>query len=194
MKKLLAIVLLGAMVLSLASCGSKSGTSKTETEETTTETEATTSSISFHPDFTFKTTDRDGNEYDEHSFTQYKLTMIVFCEAYCEPGCDNLPELEQLYEKYKDQGFMVFCVYKDTSLESEIDSLIEKYKITFPFLHYESGLDEIKSRYIPSNSFITGTGRIYYIKGEKYLPGTYTTREWEMIISQYMPDTIEIDA
>ena len=194
MKKLLAIVLMGAMVLSLASCGSKSGTSKTETEVTTTETEATTSSITFQPDFTFKTTDRDGNEYDEHIFTQYKLTMIVFWEAYCEPGCDNLPELEQLYEKYKDQGFMVFCVYKDTSLDSEIDSLIAKYKITFPFLHYESGLDAIKSRYIPSNSFITRTGRIYYIKGEKYLPGTYTAREWEMIISQYMSDTIEIDA
>ena len=194
MKKFLAIVLMGAMVLSLASCGSKSGTSKTETEETTTETEVTTSSISFHPDFTFKTTDRDGNEYDEHIFTQYKLIMINFWTSESEPCCDNLPELEKLYEKYKDKGLMVFCVYPDSAIESHIDSLIEEYKITFPFLHYDSGFDAVYTRHLGSTAFVTGTGRIYYIKGEKCLLGTYSMEGWERIISKYMPDTIEIDA
>ena len=187
MKKFLAIVLMGAMVLSLASCSSKSGTSKTETEETTTETEATTSSISFHPDFTFKTTDRDGNEWDESVFASNKLTMINFWEPWCGPCVSEIPDLERLYEAYKDKGFQIIGVYSESDMESDVDGILENGKVSYPILKYTSEFDVFQTGYVPTTVFVDSKGHIVKMEdGSGSVIGSNSYEGWEAIIKNYL--------
>ena len=83
MKKLLSLILCGTMVLSFASCGSsKSEETLNTTSGTTTtaskSTEAVVTGEDFDPDFTFRTTDRLGNEWTDTDFKANKITMINF--------------------------------------------------------------------------------------------------------------------
>ena len=137
------------MVLSLASCSSSdSGSSIPESSEIETTAESAVSSTAnsdFDPEFTFKTTDRDGNEFDESIFASNKLTMINFWEPWCGPCCKELPDLTSLYENYKDQGFQILGVYSETHMESDVRDILSKKQVTYPILHYTSEFDQFQT-------------------------------------------------
>ena len=136
MKKLISMILCGALAMSIASC-SASGTGRTSgrtdsgsanksdadlSEVTVTETEnsggsgegseaeaaanetdaAAGPAEDFDPELFFETTDRDGNVWNESSLSSNKLTMINFWEPWCGPCVREIPDLERLYENYKD--------------------------------------------------------------------------------------------
>ena len=186
MKKFLAIVLSGAMVLSLASCSSSdSGASTPESSEIETTAESAVSSTAdsdFDPEFTFKTTDRDGNEYDESIFASNKLTMINFWEPWCGPCCKELPDLTSLYEKYKDQGFQILGVYSETHMESDVRDILSKKQVSYPILHYTSEFDQFQTGYVPTTIFVDSKGHVITIEGEKTVVGSKSYEDWEKIV------------
>lgn len=186
MKKFLAIVLSGAMVLSLASCSSSdSGASTPESSEIETTAESAVSSTAdsdFDPEFTFNTTDRDGNEYDESIFASNKLTMINFWEPWCGPCCKELPDLTSLYEKYKDQGFQILGVYSETHMESDVRDILSKKQVSYPILHYTSEFDQFQTGYVPTTIFVDSKGHVITIEGEKTVVGSKSYEDWEKIV------------
>ena len=186
------------MAISVASCGT-AGTvpSEEETEkqtiETTTEkpsgdnTVPSETAADFDPEFTFKTTDRDGSEYDERVFSSYKLTMINFWEPWCGPCVSEMPDLGRLYESYKDKGFQIIGVYSETTMENEISEILKSGNISYLVLHYTSEFDRFQTGYVPTTVFVDGKGHIIKMSdGTDSVIGSKSYEEWEAIIKQYL--------
>lgn len=129
-------------------------------EETTEATEEQAVPEGFSPDFTFTTTDRDGNSWDESVFAGNELTMINFWEPWCGPCVSEMPELQRLYEDYSDRGFLIIGVYSDDTQEGSVDEVLSSSGITYPILHYTSEFDEFQTGYVPTTIFVDGEGHI----------------------------------
>ncbi len=192
MKKLLSLILCGTMVLSFASCGSsKSEETLNTTSGTTTtaskSTEAVVTGEDFDPDFTFRTTDRLGNEWTETTFAANKLTMINFWEPWCGPCVKEMPDLELLYEAYKDKGFQIIGVYSETHMESEVAGILKDKNISYPILNYTDEFARFNTGYVPTTVFVDGNGHIIKMDdGTESIVGSNTYEGWETIIKQYL--------
>ena len=188
MKKLLSFILCGAMVLSLASCSTSNTeetvTSTTETSETTVTSET---GADYAPDFTFKTTDRAGNEWDEKTFASYKLTMINFWEPWCGPCVNEMPDLARLYEAYKNKGFQILGVYSEPGMENEVVSILRNGSVSYPILKYTSEFDRFQTGYVPTTVFVDSEGHIIKMEdGSDSVIGSNTYEDWETIIKNYL--------
>ena len=180
------------MALSFASCSSSNPAEAINTtNETTTaaseSTAAVTTGADFAPDFTFRTTDRLGNEWTEAAFAANKLTMINFWEPWCGPCVKEMPDLELLYEAYKDKGFQIIGVYSETHMESEVDGILKNSKISYPILNYTNEFDRFMTGYVPTTVFVDGNGHIIKMDdGAESIVGSNTYEGWETIIKQYL--------
>lgn len=114
------------------------------------------------PDFTFSTTDRDGKVWDESAFSDYKLIMINFWEPWCGPCVREMPDLQKLYEQYKEDGFLIIGVYSSTDRESDVKSIIKDAGITYPILKYTGNFKIFESGYVPTTVFVDGQGHVLY--------------------------------
>ncbi len=209
MKKLLSVILCGAMVLSVASCsssnkGKSSGRNDSGAGEkpdvNTTEVAVTTEDFSsgnnetessanegFDPEFTFETTDRDGNVWNEQSISSNKLTMINFWEPWCGPCVGEIPDLERLYENYKDKGFVILGVYEETSMENDVAEILNNSNVTYPILHYTGEFDRFQTGYVPTTILIDSTGHVITMSdGTGSVIGSKSYAEWESLISKYL--------
>lgn len=64
-------------------------------------------------------------------------TLIVsFMAAWCEPCIDELPALNKLYRKYKDQDLRLIGISIDLEGAAAIQPIITKLKIEFPVYWY----------------------------------------------------------
>ena len=191
MKKILSVILCGAIALSIASCSGSdvkpaSGTYVT-TSSGATEKASVSTDADFSPDFTFKTTDRAGNTYDESIFASAKLTMINFWEPWCGPCVKEMPDLELLYEAYKDKGFQIIGVYSETHMESEVAGILKNKNISYPILNYTDEFARFNTGYVPTTVFVDGNGHIIKMDdGTESIVGSNSYEGWETIIKQYL--------
>ena len=192
MNRFLSIILCGAMVISLASCSSSNTveTISTTNGTTTTASESTaavTTGADFAPDFTFKTTDRTGNEWTESAFASNKLTMINFWEPWCGPCVSEMPDLARLYEAYKDKGFMILGVYSESEMENEVVGILKDSKASYPILKYTPEFDRFMTGYVPTTVFVDGNGHIIKFEdGAESIVGSNTYEGWEAVIKKYL--------
>jgi len=191
MKKILSVILCGAIALSIASCSGSDVKPASGTDVTTssgaTEKASVSTDADFSPDFTFKTTDRAGNTYDESIFASAKLTMINFWEPWCGPCVKEMPDLELLYEAYKDKGFQIIGVYSETHMESEVAGILKDKNISYPILNYTDEFARFNTGYVPTTVFVDGNGHIIKMDdGAESIVGSNTYEGWETIIKQYL--------
>lgn len=191
MKKILSVILCGAIALSIASCSGSDVKPASGTDVTTssgaTEKASVSTDADFSPDFTFKTTDRAGNTYDESIFASAKLTMINFWEPWCGPCVKEMPDLELLYEAYKDKGFQIIGVYSETHMESEVAGILKNKNISYPILNYTDEFARFNTGYVPTTVFVDGNGHIIKMDdGAESIVGSNTYEGWETIIKQYL--------
>ena len=191
MKKILSMILCGAIALSIASCSGSAVKPASGTDVTTssgaTEKASVSTDADFSPDFTFKTTDRAGNTYDESIFASAKLTMINFWEPWCGPCVSEMPDLERLYEAYKDKGFQIIGVYSETGMENDVDDILNNGKVSYPILKYTSEFDIFQTGYVPTTVFVDQNGHIIKMEnGAETVIGSNTYEEWEAIIKNYL--------
>ena len=202
MKKILSLVLIATMILVISSCDSTDETRRTRHDDEThsgqkidsdsiIETETSDASgitvnADFDPDFTFSVTDRDGNTWDESTFSSYNLTMINFWEPWCGPCVGEIPDLEKLYENYKDMGFQIIGIYSETAMEGDVDQIIGNSGVTYPILHYSSEFDKFQTGYVPTTIFVDGKGHILTVQGEESVVGSKTYDEWAKIIEKLL--------
>ena len=74
-----------------------------------------------------------------------------------------MPDIESIYEKYKDQGLVVAAVSTDTASASEVKSFVKKNGYTFDvYYDPESSVPEALGlgSGIPQSVFITKEGKI----------------------------------
>lgn len=127
------------------------------------------------PDFKLTQINQNNEEETIHlSDLKGKGVMLNFWATYCKPCEKEMPFMEELYPKYKDDVEIV-AVSLDMS-ELVIDKFIDKYNLTFPVVHDKTSdvMDLYNVGPIPSTYFINPEGEI-----EEVIAGTLTLETLE---------------
>jgi peroxiredoxin len=74
-------------------------------------------------DETFKLSDYEG-----------QVVLLNIWATWCAPCREETPDLQELYEKYQDQGFMILGVSIDEQGESVVRPFVEEYDVTYPIV------------------------------------------------------------
>jgi thiol-disulfide isomerase/thioredoxin len=81
--------------------------------------------------------------------------VISFMAAWCGPCIDELPVLNNLYRKYKDQGLSLVGISIDLEGAAAIQPLIKALKIDFPVYWYgEKAIQKFNLTNIPLLLFV----------------------------------------
>lgn len=125
--------------------------------------------------FVFSTTDRDGNAWDQTAFADNRIVMVNFFEPWCGPCVSEMPELERLYQDYKDKGVLLIGVY---ATEEGVEDVLAQTGVTYPILHYTEAFDVFQTGYVPTTVFFNSTGEIV---GDTEI-GAHSYDEWAAIL------------
>ena len=122
----------------------------------------------------------DGGSVRLSDYLGHKVVLIDFWATYCDPCLTAMPHLDELYRKYRDQGFVVLGVSIDgPDSVAQVKTEVAKMGISFPIL-----LDQetrVVSLYNPRTSapysvLIGRDGRVLS-KKEGYTTGDATALE-----------------
>lgn len=182
-RKFMCAALIGTFILLGASCGknveterSSESVKQTEVQDSAEETE------SLSENFDFSTEDIDGNKVSFKDL-EAKLIMVNFWEPWCGPCIGEMPDLEELYTKYKDQGFVILGVFSTEGADADVRTIIEENKITYPILRADENLTKYMQDYVPATTFVDGSGTV--LSESPYI-GAKTADAWEEIIKSYL--------
>lgn len=79
----------------------------------------------------FTLTDLQGTQWHLRALTG-KIVLVNFWATWCPPCRKEMPDLQALYDKYKDQGFVVLAISDEES--AKVRPFITERKITYPVL------------------------------------------------------------
>lgn len=154
-------VMMSVLAVALASCATTGATSG-----------GATRSRGSAPDFTLKSV--DGRPTRLSSYLGDKVILMNFWATWCGPCTQELPHLEALHRKYKDQGLQVISIAMDGPESiANVAPFVRRTGLTFPVL-----LDEETravslynpTRGAPFNVFIDRNGNVAATK-EGYSTG-----------------------
>ena len=138
----------------------------------------------FDPDFTFTTTDRNGESVDETIFAEAALTMVNFWEPWCGPCVREMPDIQKLSEDYADRGFRVIGVYSTPGMEDDVDAVLEQTGVTYPILHYCEAFDAFQTGYVPTTIFVDGQG---HVLTDEPIVGSRSYADWAALVEELLP-------
>lgn len=150
MKRLIPFLLAAVLLLGLCAYGRAERASVPEPVPET----------AFAPDLLFSTTDREGAVYGESIFAGQRLTMINLWEPWCPPCVREMPDLEKLYQDYREQGLLILGVYSTPGMEDEVDAVLTATGVSYPILHSVEALDAFQTGYVPTTIFVDSQGHI----------------------------------
>ncbi len=79
----------------------------------------------------FTLTDSQGKNWNLRGL-KGKVVLVNFWATWCPPCRKEMPDLEALYQKYKDQGFVVLSISDEES--AKVSPFIAERKISYPVL------------------------------------------------------------
>ncbi len=107
------------------------------------------------PDFTLRSL--DGERFTLSSL-RGKVVLLNFWATWCPPCRREIPDLNRIYDTYKDRGVVILGVSWDELNNEQIKTFVKNYKVTYPILH-------------GTQSELSQVGKAYAWEG--YLPTTY---------------------
>ena len=123
----------------------------------------------------FTTTDINGNIVSLSDYSGCDVIMINMWEPWCGPCVSEMPELERLYQDYKDRGVLLIGVY---ATEDGVDGVLADTGVTYPILHYTEAFDVLQTGYVPTTVFFNSNAGIV---GETEI-GAHSYEEWAAIL------------
>ena len=111
-------------------------------------------------------------------------TLIVsFMAAWCGPCIDELPALNNLYRKYKDQGLKLIGISIDLEGAAAMQPAINKLKIEFPVYWYgDKAIQKFKLTAIPLLLIIKQGEIVERLPGQR--PEEYLDRRIQEILKR----------
>lgn len=74
-----------------------------------------------------------------------KALLVIFWSSWCKPCTEDLPQIQELYNKYHSQGFDVLGINLDATPE-QAEAYIKQHKVTWAHIHEEGGLESAPAR------------------------------------------------
>ena len=185
-RQILTLLLCLGLLLTMAACGGNAsapeadpaeeppaeGSPETDPADGSAEADTSAETVSF------STVDLEGNPWTEAELAGQELVMINFWEYWCGPCVKEMPDLEELYQNYKDQGFLILGVYSDDSDMEAVESTLETAGTTYPILAYCADFDPYQTGYVPTTIFLDSQGQLV---GETVV-GSKSYEEWAAIV------------
>ncbi|WP_077213635.1 peroxiredoxin family protein [Bacillus dakarensis] len=113
------------------------------------------------PDFTLK--DMNGKVVSLEDYKGKKI-LLNFWATWCPPCREEMPHMQELYEEYKNDGFVVLAVNMVNTEKNPVvvEDFVEEFQLSFPILLDEYG--EVAYQYevlsYPTSYFIDTDGII----------------------------------
>ena len=120
------------------------------------------------PDFTLKSRSGENVKLSE---LRGEVVMVNFWASWCAPCRQEMPLLEELYDRYADLGFTLLGVNVEEDSSAALD-LLKEIPVTFPILlDTENRVSKLYNVVaMPSTVILDRDGKVRYVhKG--YLPG-----------------------
>ncbi len=110
------------------------------------------------PDFTLETLN---GQTVSLSGLRGQAVLINFWATWCPPCRAEMPAIQQVYDRYHDQGFTVLAVNLQES-DAQVAAFAEQFGLTFPILMDRSGsvFARYRVRALPSTFFVDKEGII----------------------------------
>ena len=110
------------------------------------------------PDFTLETPD---GQTMTLSKLQGQRVLMNFWATWCPPCRAEMPAIQEVYEQYRDQGFIVLAVDL-MEIDAQVTTFVDQLALTFPILMDRDG--DVSQRYrvrsIPTTYFVDRSGVI----------------------------------
>lgn len=91
-----------------------------------------------------------------------KVIFLNFWATWCPPCLEEMPAMEQLYQRYRERGLVVLALSEDTEGEKVVTPFFQDHKLTFP-VAYDSKM-KVAELYLllglPSTYLINREGQI----------------------------------
>ena len=112
------------------------------------------------PNFTLKSMRGDNLKLSEH---RGEVIMLSFWAAWCDPCKQGMPVLNDIYLRYRDEGFTLFSINIDKDPE-KVSKELRRMQVSFPVLldptHEVSEKYEVEE--MPSTYIIDRDGNLRY--------------------------------
>ena len=91
-----------------------------------------------------------------------KVILLNFWATWCMPCRVEMPGMETLWQKYKDQGFVIVAISNDESSKERVATFKEKLNLSFPILLDPESIvnDLYKVSSLPTSFLIDENGKI----------------------------------
>jgi peroxiredoxin len=91
-----------------------------------------------------------------------KIVLLNFWATWCMPCRAEMPGMETLWHKYKDQGFVIVAISIDEGSKKRVEKFIEIFDLSFPvLLDPESKVNDLyKVSSMPTSFLIDRNGKI----------------------------------
>ena len=115
-----------------------------------------------------------------------KVVLMNIWATWCPPCREEMPDLVDLYNKYKDQGYVTLGVSIDEQGESVVHPFMEEYNVTYPM--YIDADGTVMDKYgptmgIPTTYIIGRKGNLRY-----FAVGALTKKELEPRIKELLAE------
>lgn len=93
-----------------------------------------------------------------------KVVMLNFWATWCGPCRVEMPEMQRVYERYKDEGFEVVAVNLQET-EVAVSGFVNQLGLTFPVVYDLTGevFDTYLVRPLPTSYFVDREGIIRFL-------------------------------
>lgn len=131
--------------------------------------------------FDFRTTDINGNSVSFSDYNKARVIMFNMWEPWCGPCVGEMPELEKLYENYKDKGLVIVGI--TSSSETEVKYVLSEKGITYPVIFSSSDFNRFSTGYVPTTVFMDSQGNVL---NSEDLVGAKSYSAWEKLVLKYL--------
>lgn len=91
-----------------------------------------------------------------------KVVLLNFWATWCIPCREEMPAMQRLWERYRDQGLVILAISVDRTKRKHVASFVNKQKLNYPILMDPEG--EVRNRYevvgLPMSYLIGRDGKI----------------------------------
>jgi peroxiredoxin len=145
---------------------------------------------SLAPDFTLETLDGGMVSLSD---LRGQVALINFWATWCPPCREEMPAIQNVYDRYRDQGFTVLAVNL-LETNAEVAAFAEELGLTFSILMDRQGqvLERYRVRGLPTTFFVDRTGVVQNVKvggpmSEDFIEGQVTDL---LAAGEKIPDAI----